>query len=462
MNKPAILYQKLNIPEPFLSHTPAADGLTAQAWGGDIRIGDLTGDGQVDFVVYKSLAGIKPCFIGAFDLVGQQLWSFGVKDLETMETGTSNKLRATSPGRPGPVVIYDIDQDGKSEVICLFADTDLLSGNTATDPWDMSQMELLILEGQTGEIKHRAKPEVLEQCDAYIDGELHLSNYIHHRLMVANFSGNPQAQDFVVKLGNHILAFNYRLELLWQYESHWYTYSKHAAYIPAVGDLDGDGLDEVNGGHFGLDNDGTPLWEKDLGLHLDAVLINQWGDQPAAIMSGGGQVLNRNGQHLLKLGHEAVPHGQEVRCGKLCADIEGQQLVIRYNGHHPDLLVADYRGQILSRFQADESPNNTGLEIIRWDDRGTDLIYSPTALYDGTGQKVVTFPDLPPPSGGKMGWYHCFPANVCGDGKEEVILYDPYHHTIFIYTADRAESTNDQHFSGYQHTPRQYNARLID
>ena len=85
---------------------------------------------------------------------------------------------------------------------------------------------------------------------AYIDGELHLSNYVHHRLMVANFSGNSQAQDFVVKLGNHILAFNYRLELLWQYESHWYTYSKHAAYIPAVSDLDGDGLDEVNGGHL--------------------------------------------------------------------------------------------------------------------------------------------------------------------------------------------------------------------
>ena len=80
--------------------------------------------------------------------------------------------------------------------------------------------------------------------------------------MVANFSGNSQAQDFVVKLSNHILAFNYRLELLWQYESHWYTYSKHAAYIPAVGDLDDDGLDEVNGGHFGLDNDGTLLWEK--------------------------------------------------------------------------------------------------------------------------------------------------------------------------------------------------------
>lgn len=165
MNKSAILYQRINIPEPFLSHSPAADGLAAQAWGGDIRIGDLTGDDQVDFVVYKSLAGIKPCFIGAFDLVGQQLWSFGVKDLETMETGTSNKLRTTLPSRPGPVVIYDIDQDGKSKVICLFTDTDLLSGNTATDPWDMSQMELLVLEGQTGKINHRAKPEVLAQCD---------------------------------------------------------------------------------------------------------------------------------------------------------------------------------------------------------------------------------------------------------------------------------------------------------
>jgi hypothetical protein len=58
-----------------------------------------------------------------------------------------------------------------------------------------------------------------------------------------------------------------------------------------------------------------------------------------------------------------------------------------------------------------------------------------------------------------MGWYHCFPADVCGDGREEVILYDPNQDRVHIYTQ---EPPKDSAFAGYRHTARQYNARLID
>ncbi len=449
------LYKQLQIPSLFLSETAGRN------WGGDIRIGDLTGDGNVDFLVYKSLGGIHPCFLGAFTLEGEPIWTIGDKHLESQDIDDKTSVLTTrSPERPGPIAIYDIDADGKAEVICFWVEP----GATHTSKWNLSSIQLLILDGATGDVKQRAAPSELRACNAYAEGELHISNYVHQRLMIANLCGNMQPQDFVVKVGVNVLAFNHNLELLWQYTDRWFRYPRHSAYIPAVGDINDDGLDEVNGGNFGLAADGTVLWDRYLGDNMDSVLVEDWGDNStygkAAILSGGCQVLNTDGTPILSLGLEMVPHGQEIRCGKLLPDSPGQELVVRYNGHNPDVMVVDSSGKIRYRFRVDETPNNTGLEIIRWNGLGnTELIYSPAALYDAYGNQVVKFPALPPPSGGKMGWYHCFPADVCGDEREEAILYEPHSDNIYIYTP---EPFNLHQFNGYKHTKRQYNARLMD
>ncbi|MDE0636077.1 MAG: hypothetical protein OXI43_09560 [Candidatus Poribacteria bacterium] len=450
MQKAAHLYKRIAIPDAFLNET------AGRTWGGDIRIGDLTGNGAVDFLVYKSLGGIHPCFLGAWTLEGEPLWSLGDKHLEIRDVDTEdNALTTLSPDRPGPVAIYDIDADGQAEVICFWIDSDV----TQASKWDLSAIRLMILDGATGAIKHSAVCEELRQCNADADGERHIPNYVHQRLMIANFSGNLQPQDFVVKVGVNVLAFNHKLELLWQYTDRWFRYPKHSAYIPAVGDFNCDGLDEVNGGNFGLAADGTVLWDEYLGENIDSVLVEEWNGENRAILSGGGQVVDAEGNPVFSLGFDVVPHGQEVRYGNLLPDAS-PNLVIRYNGHHPDLIVVDNSGQIRSRFRVDETPNNTGLEVIRWHGSGNpELIYSPAALYDGRGNKVVTFPDLPPPTGGKMGWYHCFPADVCGDAREEVILYDPYSDAVYIYTP---HPFAPDLFEDYQHTARQYNTRLID
>ena len=450
MSQTAHLYKWVAIPDTFLNET------AGRSWGGDIRIGDLTGDGTVDFLVYKSLGGIHPCFIGAFTLEGEPIWSLGDKHLEITDADAKdNVLTTLSPDRPGPVAIYDIDADGQAEVVCFWVDNEV----TEASKWDLLAIRLMILDGATGAVKHTAVSKELQQCNADAEGERHIPNYVHQRLMIANLSGNAQSQDFVVKVGVNVLAFNHKLELLWQYTDRWFRYPKHSAYIPAVGDFNGDGLDEINGGNFGLAADGTVLWDKYLGENMDSVLVEEWDGEKRAILSGGGQVVNSAGNPILSLGLDVVPHGQEIRCGNLLPDAS-LNLVIRYNGHHSDLMVVDNNGQIHSQFRVDETPNNTGLEIIRWHGVGNpELIYSPAALYDSAGNKVVTFPNLPPPTGGKMGWYHCFPADVCGDAREEVILYDPYSDAVYIYTP---HPFHPEQFEGYQHTFRQYNARLMD
>jgi hypothetical protein len=58
-----------------------------------------------------------------------------------------------------------------------------------------------------------------------------------------------------------------------------------------------------------------------------------------------------------------------------------------------------------------------------------------------------------------MGFYHCIPADICGDDREELVLWDPTSTTVYIYTPAPFE---EGAFCRYRHGPRQYNPRLMD
>jgi hypothetical protein len=403
----------------------------------------LTGNGKVDFLVYRSAddvhdgGGLKPCFLGAFDEKGQVLWTSGEGGMQ--------------PARPGPVLLHDINGDGATEVVCFF--------HQATIPCDARKMEDVVVqvrEGITGKVLTQDAPAELRKCSG--SG----ANWVHQRLLAADFRGKEVPRDFVVKLGPTILAMNEHLEVLWTYECPWTEYSRCPAYIPSVGDIDRDGKDEVNGGYFLLDDDGAVLWEKQLGRHMDSVAIAPWDHGiPRAICSGFGQVVDRNGKVILKLGEELVPHGQEIRVAHFDDRSEGPQMMIRYNGHTPEVMLVDVAGDILSRFTLNESPNNTGMEAVFWNGPdGEAILYNGGVLWTGRGEKSADLPQLEKPIGkGRQGWYHCIPANVCGDRREEVVLYNPWEPVIRIYTA---APLRKELYQRYRPGPRQYNARLMD
>ena len=349
------------------------------------------------------------------------------------------------------MAIHDLDGDGRKAVVCFFRDE-----RVEAEPTSMADVVLQIRDGRTGVVKHQAAPPQLRSCRG--QGP----NWAHQRILIANLRGRAAPQDYVVKLGERVLAFNSDLEVLWAYESPWTEYGHCPAYIPAVGDIDGDGRDEVNGGYFLLDHDGTALWQNDLAPHMDSVAIVPWDNgRVRAICSGHGHVLNERGEAVMALGHDRVPHGQEVRVGRFRAGDSNPQMILRWNAHSPEVLVVDVDGAILAEPTLNQSPNNTGMEVVYWDGEDAPaLLYNGGMLWDPLGGTGISLPELPRPEPvGRMAWYHCIAANVCGDEREELVLYNPWTTRIYIYTqADNDASA----WAGFEAGPRQYNPRLMD
>jgi len=444
----ARLYRKVAVPKEFLI---TRKGVT---FGGDVRVGDLTGDGRCDFLVYRCnhgapkgghMGGMKPCFLGAFNIDGEPLWRQG-------EGGNH-------PSRPMSVAVHDFDGDGAAEVLCFWHRP---APKTGADWQSLADVVVQIRRGNTGDVIREAAPRAIT---ARRRRDPVGANWVHQRLLIANFRGLERPRDFVVKLGDTYVAMDGELNVLWTYRSKWVKYANCPAYIPSVGDIDGDGRDEVNTGYALLDSDGSVLWEKKLATNMDSVVISKWDSgHTRAICSGGGHVMDAQGNAVLKLGEKLVPHGQEVRVADFHRGYPGPEMALRWNGHRTDIyVVSSAAGQVMSKLKINFSPTNVGMEAVHWN--GPDkpaLLYNGGWLWDLETGKGAALPGLPPPRGNKvhrMSFYHVIAADVCGDEREELVLWDPAAAHVYVYTADPLDEAA---YSGYRPGSKQYNPRLMD
>lgn len=443
-------WKTVPIPEAFLC-TEGLENEAAPPYGGDIRVGDLRNRQTMDFLVYRCApgasmhGGVKPVFLGAFDQDGNELWRVGSGGVQ--------------PARPGPVAIHDIDGDGRTDIILLWQDPDTEAAHNRS----FDDVGLQIRDGATGEIKRQLLPAGMPERFRSMRGSG--PHWVHQRLLICNLRGEPTPRDFIVSAANNLFAFDQDLNLLWHYEVPFNDPPNHAAYIPAVGDIDGDGRDEVTGGRYLLDHDGTVLFEDRDGAftpHMDSVLITEWDNGTMRVIaSGAGHVIDAAGVPILSLGSEVVPHGQEVRAARFDDGDDGRQMVIRFNGHKPWVITVDGKGKIIQQFKLNPSPNDTGMEIVYWN--GPDhaaLLCNAGVLWNPVSTTSWLLEGLPPLQGNsRMGWYHTIPADLNGDGREEVVTYNPWDKTVHIYGSTPAPQSP---VSGFIAGPRQYNARLMD
>ena len=98
-------------------------------------LGDLDDDGKVDFLLYRQGPQTTPGYMVALNHEGKKLWEMGDPSIQShMPDGVWKE-----PALRGVGLIYDIDQDGHSEVITEF--------------WKDGKPMLYVLDGATGKIR---------------------------------------------------------------------------------------------------------------------------------------------------------------------------------------------------------------------------------------------------------------------------------------------------------------------
>ncbi|MGD8237129.1 MAG: hypothetical protein PVH68_01135 [Armatimonadota bacterium] len=289
-----------------------------------VGIADLNADGAYDYVIKQPNANIDPYVnywkpspesykVEAYLSDGTFLWR---RDLGwAIERGIWYS----------PMVVYDLDGDGKAEVALKTGEGDPRDddGRVQSGPeW------LSILDGMTGEETARVDWPAREEFPSY--------NYAsRNQLCVAYLDGKTPC--LIVERGTYnviiVIAYEYRkgkLRELWRWRDseEGGLYRGQGAHSMHAADVDGDGRDEVFLGSAVLDDNGTGLWSTGMG-HPDHHYVGDinpnrpglevyYGIEPRQLMDACCLVDARTGEIIWGL-DESTRH---VHASGMCADIE--------------------------------------------------------------------------------------------------------------------------------------------
>ena len=381
-----------------------------------IRFGHLKGDeswqivlAQMQKRVSRDAYGFISC-LTAIDLDGSILWQLGEPSDEADVLG---KVSADVP-----LQVYDIDGDGKDEVIA---------------GWDF---EIRILDGATGAVKKSAKTPYSTEDDAEIIGiPYHI--YAFDRInpdgiRICNFRGKDRPGDILIKDRYcRVYALDENLNLMWKYVS-----PKNTGHCPLPVDIDGDGKDEVLVGYTLLDSDGSFLWtypiEKD---HTDEIVAGRWTpDQKegyfACVSGSEGFFIGDFYGNIVA--RDRIGHAQRVSVANYCPDREGLEIVVsNFWGHQGVIFLYDCYGNPI--WEMENEMNGNILAPVNWDGSGTELILTNAdpcrgGLLNGNGIRAVAFPDDGHPT------LCCEAMDLTGDCRDELIVWD--YHSMYIYTQE--------------------------
>jgi autotransporter-associated beta strand protein len=284
---PIQTYLRVPLQVPPGGTTPAGEAYTYSP--NDTSVGDLNGDGEYDLVVKWEPSNAKdnsqsgytgPVYLDAYTQAGTRLWR--------IDLGPNIRAGAHYT----QFVVYDLDGDGRAEVASKTADgtvdgAGVVIGDPTAD-WRNTAGYILagpefltVFNGIDGRALATA-PYIVPRGNVGEWGDTYGNRVDRFLATIAYLDG--QRPSLVMARGYYtravLAAWNWRdntLSNVWTFDTgHTGTPNPYAAWRGmgnhnlSVGDVDGDGRDEIMYGASAIDDDGTGLFSTGLG-HGDAI-----------------------------------------------------------------------------------------------------------------------------------------------------------------------------------------------
>ncbi len=393
-------------------------------------LGDINGDGIMEVVFVQADGDIDDRYVPhsvtcvtAYDLQGNILWQTGAP--------------VEKPGRFGsdfPAQIYDFDEDGCLEVLCV-----------------MNGM-FRVLDGATGKEKQSFR---LPNAEA------------HDCIIIANLTGGPHAKEIILKDRYfNMWAMDHDFNVMWFHHG-------NIGHFPFAFDVNGDGFDEVMAGYDMLDHNGKLLWScKNLDDHADCLWVGDVNDDGKYEIVVGGSVTTLFGADgRLLWTYSGSVESQHVALGHFIEGAPGLQVagldrIRRGDGYkdqwsgHDGLFLLDSKGrEVLKENRTTQGWLTIADTLSNWNGEGKDLILAyrrgggvNPGLYNAELKPVVEFPvDY-------IGEDYVLHADLFGRGIEDVIVYTDKK--AFIFSGTPIDIATVQKGSPLPQTRRLYTQTL--
>ncbi len=224
-------------------------------------VGDLDGDGDYDFVVDRlSTLGAYEQFLEAYTNDGTFLWRMAMGPNSVNQYSIEPGSSAISVGHGDNVTVYDMDGDGKAEVLIrtsngvVFGNGSVVAGGASDNVQFLS-----VVNGLTGAELARATVPNPRLADGPMNGHMGILYLDGKRPSVLLAAKNRDAsEDF----HGTITAWDWRggvLSQRWTWEDSGALHSPEGHQI-RIGDVDNDGKDEFVDIGYVLDDSGTQLF----------------------------------------------------------------------------------------------------------------------------------------------------------------------------------------------------------
>ncbi len=364
---------------------------STEGYGTDqnLRLGDLTGDGNKELLLVSPLKGKKKGLAGitAVNLDGEILWQYGQPNDHLVF------------GMELPLQIHDLDGDGAREVIYI------------------ENRKINIINGRTGKRVRRV--------------QLPLS-FDPLSLAFADMLDSGRENCLVVSDRNSRLAV-----LDEDFKIYWSRHIRLGSQ-PLITDLNGDKRPDIVMGYTAFDHQGRMLF--DVGAYigdqcngvLNTVYLSDGVEIPCLVFAAGdwGQVIADYDGRVLR--QNVVGNSNYLGAADLNSEIPGGELISSSRwGNQGMVHFTDASGDVYRSFVSPSGPQRC--LTVNWKGDGEEFLMISAdsirgGLYNDQGSCAVRFPS----DGHPDLCYHVL--DLTGDARDEIIVWDDKQ--LWIYTQD--------------------------